>query len=248
VDDVTGSAKAHGNARGDAASAGAGALREKAALRDDNASQKDVSPGGRRLRLNRLRLLVLALVVGLAVGALTSILQKYLDSPWLALVNSASPWLAPAFAVGAAGRRVRDSALAGFVACAAELLGYYATAELRGFPAGDGILLFWTVCGVIGGPLFGAAGLLWREGSGRLRGLGPALLGGAFLAEAGISYGWTLHYYSSAVLFAAIGVAAVAVLGFRARQHARAGLWLLATLPVGALGEIALGLVYTSSF
>ena len=162
------------------------AMRSLSALRapvDAFFTEVTVNADDLALRLNRLRLLVLALILGLAVGALTSILQKYLDSPWLALVNSASPWLAPAFAVGVAGRRVRDSALAGLVVCAAELLGYYATAELRGFPAGDGILLFWTVCGVVGGPLFGAAGLLWREGSGRLRGLGLALLGGAFLAE-----------------------------------------------------------------
>jgi hypothetical protein len=39
-------------------------------------------------------------VVGLGVGAATSVLQKYLGSPWDSLANAASPWLTPMFALG----------------------------------------------------------------------------------------------------------------------------------------------------
>ena len=92
--------------------------------------------------LGPVTLVVAAAVLGLVVGGVTQVLQAHLDSPWLSLVNAASPWLFFAFAIGAAGRT---------------------------------------------------------------RGLGPALLGGYFLAEAA-DYQWNLHYHSTALLFAVIGV------------------------------------------
>jgi hypothetical protein len=44
--------------------------------------------------------IVTVLVLGLLASAVTSILQKYLGSPWGSLVNAASPWLAVMFAAG----------------------------------------------------------------------------------------------------------------------------------------------------
>ncbi|MCW2945161.1 MAG: hypothetical protein JWR24_1878 [Actinoallomurus sp.] len=96
--------------------------------------------------------------------------------------------------------------------------------------------------------MFGAAGRLWWRGPGRLRGLGAAVLAAAFLAEAAVSYGWRLHYASSAILFAALGLAVVVLLGFRGRQYPHVGRWLLATIPAAVVAELALGLVYAQSF
>jgi len=188
-----------------------------------------------------------AVVLGLVMGAMTSVLQKYLDSPWQSLVNAASPWLAPAFAVGALQRRVSGAALAGLATCVFELVGYYVISAMRGFGAGGhGILLFWTGCALVGGPVFGAAGHLWRQD--RVRGLGASVLVASFLAEAVISYGWRLHYTSSAVLFAGLGVAAAVLLGLRGRQYASLCRWLLITFPAGAIAELILSLVYAQSF
>jgi len=73
------------------------------------------------------------LVIGQLVGALTSILQEYLDSPWLSLVNAASPRLAPMFAAGALWARPAVAALAGAATGLLELAGYYlTTAAARG--------------------------------------------------------------------------------------------------------------------
>jgi hypothetical protein len=193
-------------------------------------------------------LLALALVVGALVGVATDLLQTYLNSPWLSLVNSASPWLAPAFAVGAAARRHWQAAVAGVVVCVVELLAYDVTAHVRGIAVSSGLTVFWAVCGVIGGPLFGVGGRLWRRANGTARGLGLALLGSAFFSEAAVTYAVFLHYYSSAVLFVAIGVALIATLGLRGRQYARTGLWLLGTLPAAVLAELALHLVYRQTF
>jgi Family of unknown function (DUF6518) len=187
-------------------------------------------------------------VVGLAVGAATSILQKYLHSPWDSLVNAASPWLTPMFALGMLWRRSWPAALAGVGTGVAELAGYYLTAAARGYSASHAILLFWTVCAIVGGPAFGAAGWLWWRGTRRLSSLGAAALPAAFLAEAAEAYAWRLHYYSSAVLFAGIGIVVFALTGLRGRQHGRAARWLLAAFPVGVAAELILDLIYNQSF
>ncbi len=43
--------------------------------------------------LGSVTLVVAAAVSGLVVGGVTQVLQAHLDSPWLSLVNTASPWL-----------------------------------------------------------------------------------------------------------------------------------------------------------
>jgi len=214
-----------------------------------------VTPGrsgpGRAARPSRLRaagLVAVLAVTGLAVGAVTSVLQRYLNQPWLSLVNSASPWLAPMFGLGALWRRPITAAVAGLGTGLAELAGYYLTAAARGHPAGGGILVFWAACAVVGGPVFGAAGWLWWRHSGRLGRLGASALPAAFLAEAAVVYAWSLRYYSSAVLLAVIGVALLAVAGLRGNGPARAAAWLLVTFPAGVAAELVLHLAYSQRF
>ena len=186
----------------------------------------------------------LVAVTGLAAGAATSILQKYLDSPWDSLVNAASPWLAVMFAAGCWWRRWPAAAVAGLATGLLELAGYYGTAHARGYPAGTSIVVFWAVCAVVGGPVFGVAGATWWRGRGRLRDLATSVLPASFLAEAAVAYAWRLHYYSSAILFAVIGVAALAGLALRGGRLLRAAGWLLVTLPAGAVAELLLDLIY----
>lgn len=76
------------------------------------------------------------------------------------------------------------------------------------------------------------------------RGLGPALLGGSFLAEAALRYDWWLHEVSTAVLFAVIGAVGAIVTGLRSGQLARTGLWSCVVLPAAALAQLALNAVY----
>jgi Family of unknown function (DUF6518) len=187
-------------------------------------------------------------VTGLVVGLLTSILQKYLGSPWDSLVNAASPWLTPMFAAGTLWRRPAPAAVAGLGTGLLELVGYYVTAAVRGYPAGHSILLFWTACAVIGGPVFAMAGWAWWRTTGRLNSLGTAALPAAFLSEAAVSYGLRLHYLSSAILFAAVGILGFVVLGWRRRQYRALTTGLLVVLPVGVIAEVLLGLIYNQSF
>jgi hypothetical protein len=191
---------------------------------------------------------IVVVVLGLVVGAVTSILQKYLDLPWHSLVNSASPWLMAAFAVGSMQRRPREGAGAGLVVTVLELVGYYVTAHVRGYPVSHSILVFWVVCAVIGGPILGIAGWAWRRDTTGRGAVGAAVLPAAFIGEGLVSYGWYLGYTSSAALFVAIGIVCVAVLGARPRRYASMARWLLLTVPLAAVGEVVLHQIYAQSF
>jgi Family of unknown function (DUF6518) len=185
--------------------------------------------------------LVTALVLGTAVGVFTSDLQAHLNGSWDSLANAISPWLAPAFAVGAMTRRPTQAAIVGVVVCLGEVGGYYATAAEHGHPASLAPVLFWACGALVGGQLFGMAGWMWRSAAGWYQGLGIALLSAAFFAEAA-NYVQALDQDGSALLFTAIGVALIAVLGFHKHQHARTFLWLIAALPCGASGELIVAL------
>ncbi len=137
----------------------------------------DEPPSGpTETRRRRVVAVVAALVLGVVIGVLTSVLQGRLDFPWLALVNAASPWLTTAFVAGALQPRLRTALWAGLGATMLQVVAYYATADLRGFGVSARYLTLWSACAVAGGPVFGVAGHLWRRAAPA--GLGAALLVG----------------------------------------------------------------------
>jgi hypothetical protein len=194
----------------------------------------------RDIRRRRQRAVALVAVTGLGVGAATSLGQTYLDGALNAVVNSASAWLVAPFLVGRVMATRAGAAAAGLSVCLLQLAGYYATAHLRGFPAGGGIVVFWVICGLVGGPVFGAAGHVWRTGARDVRGLGATLLPAAFLAEGGWLYARELHYLATAAVWILIGFALTLMLprGLIERR------WLVVTLALGIVGEVALGHAY----
>jgi hypothetical protein len=178
----------------------------------------------------------LAIAAGLAVGVLTSFGQGVLSGAGNAFVNSASAWLVVPLMVGTLFHRVRSAAWAGLVCCLLQLIGYDITAELRGFAVSTSVEGFWGACALIGGPLFGIAGHLWRFGPATRRGLGPAALAAAFITEGAWNYVHALQRPVTGALWIAIG-AVIALAGLRGRHGWR---WLALTLPLGLLAEIAL--------
>jgi Family of unknown function (DUF6518) len=184
------------------------------------------------------------IVVGLVVGALTSFGQRYLGGALNALVNSASAWLVAPFFLGAIMVTRKGGAFAGVGAALIQLVGYYVTAHLRGYATGGSIVAFWTACALVGGPLFGAGGYLWRNGPDRISGLGSTLLPAAFLAEGLWVYLHELHYHATAALWIGVGLGLGVLLpvGWVERR------WLPLTLVVGLVAEIALGHVYRQAF
>jgi hypothetical protein len=151
--------------------------------------------------------LLLALLIGVAIGAATSVGQAHLSLPWSSLVNSASPWLLGGFVAGAIQQRQRTGIAAGLLACVTEVVAYYAVTQARGYPARGSEVAFWVVTALIGGPLFGWGGWAWRRGPARLRPVGAGLAGATFLAEAVGTYDLRLHYESTVILYLLVGVA-----------------------------------------
>ena len=202
-----------------------------------------------------LLLIALALAGGLMWGGATSGLQTVLSGPWSALANAASPWVLPAFAVGALARRPAPAVLAGLAACLGEVGGYYLLSALRGFGVGTGEIVLWSATALLGGPVFALAGWAWRRApAGRWRwpALGAAMPTGVLLVEGGFVHAWILGYTGSAVLFCTLGVIAGLVLGAGAAARGRPGTsgarggvaataaWLGVVVPAGLLGEVLL--------
>jgi Family of unknown function (DUF6518) len=177
---------------------------------------------------------------GIAVGVLNSFGPTEVHGAAAAFFNSASAWLIAPFVVGAAVARTRaGAAAAGMATCVLQLVVYDVTASMRGFAVGVAINAFWAVCAVVGGPLFGLAGCLWREGSA----IGAAALPAAFLAEGLWVYGHRLHYSGAAALWLAIGAALAVLLG-----RGRGLVWLAPAVLLGVACEIVLSQVYAQTF
>ncbi|MFN8073894.1 MAG: DUF6518 family protein [Kineosporiaceae bacterium] len=189
----------------------------------------------------RLGPVVLALALGALVGVGTSLLQAHWDYPWLALVNAASPWLTTAFVAGALQSRLPVAAVVGLAATALEVVGYYVTAQARGFGVSTAYVVVWSLCALLGGPVFGAAGHLWRRAAPA--GLGAALLVAAYASEAVVAYQLRLGYSSTAVLFGVIAAALAAGLGWHRRQYPALLRWLVPACIAGAAGHAALGMI-----
>ena len=173
-----------------------------------------------------------AVAAGLGFGALSAFGQARLDGTLEAFPNSISTWLLAPFLVGMLASTRRDAMLAGVLACAFELAGYYAVNAAQAIGTTAALVGFWTACAVVGGPLFGAAGQLWRTGEPRRRGLGLAALAGVFVAEGAYAFAHQEQRYLAGALWIAIGLALVL-----ATRQAR---WLGLTVPLGLAGEVVL--------
>jgi len=192
-------------------------------------------------RQPRLGRALFALALGIAVGVLTSLLQKYLDYPWLALVNAASPWLTTAFVAGALQSRLPTAMVVGIAATMLQVVAYYVTADLRGFGVSMTYVVLWSLCAVVGGPIFGAAGHAWRRAAPA--GVGAALLVAAYASEAVVAYHFRLGYSATAWLFGAIALLLAVGLGRHRSQYPALARWLLPAFIAGVAGHVAVGLV-----
>jgi hypothetical protein len=192
---------------------------------------------GRRTRV------AITVTTGLAIGVLTSFGQTWLSGALGPFVNSVSAWLVAPFLLGMLMRTPRGAAAAGLGAALLQLLGYYVTAHLRGYPAGGTIVVFWALCAVLGGPLFGLAAHIGWRGARRWRGIGLAALSAVFLAEGLWTYLHELRYYGAAGIWVGIALG-LALLIPRGRELR----WLGLAVPLALLGEVALTQIYAGAF
>jgi Family of unknown function (DUF6518) len=180
----------------------------------------------------------LAVVVGLAWGAATSGLQTLLPWPFAGLANAVSPWVAPAFLVGALSRRPGSPSWPGSSRAPVKSGGTTSSPRCAASASTPPRWWMWLATALFGGPVFGTAGWCWRHvGSLRWAASGTALQGAVFVAEGAVSHGAFLHHTGDAIVFCALGALLVVALGAttaaaRASGAPRRG--------VGAAGELAL--------
>ena len=117
------------------------------------------------------------------------------------------------------------------------LTGYYAASQVRfdAPPGGVGIVAFWAIGGIVGGPVLGLAGVWWRQVEGWRTVVAAALPPALYLSE-GLYYLLGLGY-SVGSAFLLVGVALAVGL---ARSRAR----LLRVLAIA----LALGMIFYVGF
>jgi len=186
---------------------------------------------------SNVRLIVGAVVVGLAVGALTQIGQSVLPDGFSQLANSISPWVTVAFVIGGfLASTARWAALAGFLTLVFALVGYYALVWLRfGYTGGGSSLVMWSLGAIAGGLVFGPAGWYWRNTRDWRRTAAIALLAAVYVAE-GLYLVIILPNAAVGVAFAVVGLVIPLLLAASWRERAYAWLGLVPALLLGALG------------
>jgi hypothetical protein len=183
--------------------------------------------------LNWAQRIGIMILAGLGVGALTVLGQGSLPGSWNHFANSGAMWLLAAFLIGALMPSYRWAAPAGVVTLFGALAGYTLTTATIGYAYTVSAFAFWGAVGLVGGPVFGAAGRGWRSPDIRLRVIGLALLGGVFAAEGWYYMNRSLQDFLAGWLFIAIGLLLAVLL---ARSNKERLYTLLVMLPITMVG------------
>ncbi|GAA1671276.1 hypothetical protein GCM10009830_16580 [Glycomyces endophyticus] len=191
-------------------------------------------------------ILAVAIVGGLALGAVDLVAQRELPYPWANLANSSAVWAVGAFAIGAWVRAGRwQPALAGTVLLVIAVESYYLAATLV---QNDDIAnlwsptsFIWMAFGILAGVVFGTFGAWARSASLWRSVIGLAAIGAVFLSEAAVllrrspdgGEEYRADSLATAAVTAAIGIALIlaAAQSWKIRFCA-----LAAAVPLAALG------------
>jgi len=127
---------------------------------------------------------VVAVIVGLVVGALTAYAQGWLTDGLGSLANSAGPWSLAAFLVAMRTRRTAFAALWAMLVLGACEVGYVIATQVRGGSNATSTVVFWLTAAVLAGPPLGVAGAWTRQGRWWFgASAGPAVLAGVLIGE-----------------------------------------------------------------
>ena len=161
-----------------------------------------------------------SVVVGIAVGILTSLGQRWIGHSLQSVANSAGPWSLAAFVVARRMRSMPSGAVAAAVTLATCEIGYVIANEVRDISSSKSTVVFWLVAAALAGPPLGVAAV-WS------RGLEPFKRGAGFGVPVGVligegAYGLARLTGSTSAAYwsieIAIGVIALGVLNVRVRS------------------------------
>lgn len=129
---------------------------------------------------------IMAIVLGLVIGILTLVGQKYLPMNLNFLANSGAVWLIPAFLLSYFGKGDRTQSIAVTIVCLLGCVyGYYAFESImnhHAFTLTRGILL-WSGVALVAGTVFGMGAFCANQENSRLKYFGMNLLPAVFTAE-----------------------------------------------------------------
>lgn len=187
-------------------------------------------PAARTTLFHPAARLGIAVVLSFLLGGLTSYAQGLLPDAFASFANSASGWtVLTALLVYWSRARAVPAAVLGAVSFVLLVLGYTATAQVRGFVYDP---LLFSVVGVVVGPFVGVAAS-WLRATGVRAALGTALLAGIGLGES--VYGLTIiRETTSPVYWTVIGVAGLALVAGMIVRRVR-GAWPVALASGGSL-------------
>jgi hypothetical protein len=181
-----------------------------------------------------------AIVAGLAVGAVTAYGQGWLSSSAASLSNSAGPWSVAAFLVARYNRRVPTAVGAAILTLACCELGYALATEVRGGSNSSSTVVFWLAAALLAGPPLGIAGS-WSTTHDLRRCVGFAAIGGVLVGEG--LYGWlTLadttdwRYWAVELVAGVVAIVAVAAVSSWPRYQ----------LPTIAAGGLTAAVVFAA--
>jgi hypothetical protein len=176
-----------------------------------------------------------AIVVGLAAGAVTEALVLRVSFSLVPLTNTAAPWVLIAFAVALTGRRLDEAIALSVLALLGLVFGFYLAQATRGWAVSGHQVGFWFLAGFVAGPLVGWAADRLHRGGPIAGGIGAGVVGGILVGEAvhgirDLTYS-SPHAYWRVQLALGVAVAIVPPL-WRARRD-----------PLGAFPALAAALV-----
>ena len=188
----------------------------------------------------------MAVVAGLATGALTLAGQAVLPTEANRLANSGAIWVSVAFAVGWRAPSDGMAALAGLMALVAALVGYFVTAAIAQAGVSASTVAIWVAVALIGGPVFGIAGRWRATAPGWRAAIAVAALGAVYLSE-GL---WTLwgipHMALAGWASVVVGCLITLLLASDRDTRTRACLLLVPLTALGLAGYGAIDLVFRS--
>jgi hypothetical protein len=187
---------------------------------------------------------IVAVLVGLAVGAVNEWSIPHLPASLEPLSNSAAPWVIVACVLALTAHRIGEALVLSVVSLLALVLGFYIAQAYRGWAVSLHQVGFWIVASVALGPLVGLAAYWLRRAVPIGAALGAGVLGGLLAGEA--VHGLTSLRFSTPARYwevqFALGVGLVIGLTlWRSRRHLLGSLALAtASCVIISLGTFAI--------
>jgi Family of unknown function (DUF6518) len=135
-------------------------------------------------RSGSLALVAVAIVAGIAGGAITEGLVLRVSHQLEPLTQTAAPWIIVVAVVALLARDIRTAVVLSVITFLALVLGFYLAQETRGWSVSHHQAAFWFAACFVAGPLIGLAVGWLKYGSRVLGGVGAGMVGGIFVGEA----------------------------------------------------------------